>query len=77
MNENTQITRLDNGMRVATQSMPSVQTASIGVWIDAGARHERPEVNGVAHMLEHMAFKGRSDARRASSPKRLRMSADS
>ncbi|MEM8951526.1 MAG: pitrilysin family protein [Pseudomonadota bacterium] len=58
MNENTQVTRLDNGLRVATQHMPSVQTASIGVWVDAGARHERPEVNGVAHMLEHMAFKG-------------------
>ena len=58
MNENTEITRLDNGLRVATQVMPSVQTASVGVWIDAGARHERPEVNGVAHMLEHMAFKG-------------------
>lgn len=58
MNENTEITRLDSGLRVATQHMPSVQTASIGVWIDAGARHEQPEVNGVAHMLEHMAFKG-------------------
>ncbi len=58
MNENTEITRLDSGLRIATQHMPSVQTASIGVWIDAGARHEQPEVNGVAHMLEHMAFKG-------------------
>ena len=38
--------------------MPSVQTASVGVWIDAGARHEQLEVNGAAHMLEHMAFKG-------------------
>lgn len=58
MTENTRITQLDNGLRVATVTMPSVQTASIGVWIDAGARHERAEVNGVAHMLEHMAFKG-------------------
>lgn len=58
MTENTRITRLDNGLRVATVAMPSVQTASVGVWIDAGARHERAEVNGVAHMLEHMAFKG-------------------
>lgn len=58
MNENTKITQLDNGLRVATVAMPSVQTASVGVWIDAGARHEQPEVNGVAHMLEHMAFKG-------------------
>ncbi len=58
MTENTQITTLDNGLRIATVSMPSVQTASVGVWVDAGARHEQPEVNGVAHMLEHMAFKG-------------------
>jgi predicted Zn-dependent peptidase len=58
MSENTKITVLDNGLRVATVAMPSVQTASVGVWVDAGARHERPEVNGVAHMLEHMAFKG-------------------
>ena len=56
--DNTKITRLDNGLRVATVAMPSVQTASVGVWIDAGARHEQQEVNGVAHMLEHMAFKG-------------------
>ena len=58
MNDNHQITTLPNGLRVATVAMPSVQTASVGVWIDAGARHERAEVNGVAHMLEHMAFKG-------------------
>ena len=38
--------------------MASVQTVSVGVWIDVGARYEAPEVNGVAHMLEHMAFKG-------------------
>jgi predicted Zn-dependent peptidase len=38
--------------------MPSVETVSIGVWAHAGARHERAEVNGIAHMLEHMAFKG-------------------
>ena len=38
--------------------MASVQTASVGVWVDVGARYEAAEVNGVAHMLEHMAFKG-------------------
>jgi len=58
MTENTRITKLDNGLRVATETMPSVQTASVGVWVDVGARHEQREVNGVAHMLEHMAFKG-------------------
>ncbi|MDH3659213.1 MAG: insulinase family protein [Alphaproteobacteria bacterium] len=58
MTDSHQITTLPNGLRIATVAMPSVQTASIGVWVDAGARHERPEVNGAAHMLEHMAFKG-------------------
>ena len=38
--------------------MASVKTASVGVWVDVGARYEAAEVNGVAHMLEHMAFKG-------------------
>ena len=58
MSETTEITTLDNGLRVATETMASVQTVSVGVWIDVGARYEAPEVNGVAHMLEHMAFKG-------------------
>ena len=58
MSETTEITTLDNGLRVATESMPGLQTASVGVWIDVGARYEAPEANGVAHMLEHMAFKG-------------------
>ncbi|MEZ5905286.1 MAG: pitrilysin family protein [Geminicoccaceae bacterium] len=53
-----QITTLPNGLRVVTETMPRVETASFGVWVDAGARYEAPEVNGVAHMLEHMAFKG-------------------
>lgn len=33
-------------------------TASVGVWIDAGSRYETKENNGVAHFLEHVAFKG-------------------
>jgi predicted Zn-dependent peptidase len=53
-----EITTLDNGLRIATATMTNVQTASVGVWVDVGARHETPEINGVAHMLEHMAFKG-------------------
>ncbi len=52
------ITRLSNGLLVATDRMESVETVSIGVWVGAGTRNERPEVNGIAHMLEHMAFKG-------------------
>jgi len=58
MDELTELSTLDNGLRVATLHMPSVRTVSVGVWVDVGARYETPDVNGVAHMLEHMAFKG-------------------
>ena len=53
-----QVTELANGLRVATDQMDSVETASIGVWADVGTRNEPAEVNGVSHLLEHMAFKG-------------------
>ena len=52
------VTTLENGMRVLTDVMDSVETVSIGVWVDVGTRHEPAEINGVAHLLEHMAFKG-------------------
>ena len=52
------VTTLENGMRVLTDRMDSVETVSIGVWVDVGTRHEPATVNGVAHLLEHMAFKG-------------------
>lgn len=52
------ITTLPNGLRVATDRMESVETVSVGMWIGVGTRQEAPDVNGVAHLLEHMAFKG-------------------
>ncbi|MDH3241882.1 MAG: insulinase family protein [Alphaproteobacteria bacterium] len=52
------VTRLENGFRVATDRMDHVETAAIGVWVGVGARHESPRLNGISHMLEHMAFKG-------------------
>jgi predicted Zn-dependent peptidase len=52
------VTRLASGLTVATDAMAGVESASVGVWVAAGARHEPAEVNGIAHMLEHMAFKG-------------------
>ncbi len=52
------VTTLPNGMRVVTDTMNSVETVSIGVWVDVGTRHEPAAINGVAHLLEHMAFKG-------------------
>ncbi len=51
---------LDNGFRIVTEDMPGLQSASIGVWVSAGGRHETPVQNGIAHFLEHMAFKGTS-----------------
>ena len=52
------ITTLDNGMRVVTDPMSHVESVSLGVWVGVGTRHESAEINGVAHLLEHMAFKG-------------------
>ncbi|GAB5437262.1 M16 family metallopeptidase [Falsiruegeria mediterranea] len=50
--------QLSNGFRIVSEHMPGLQSASIGIWVSAGARHERIEQNGIAHFLEHMAFKG-------------------
>ncbi|TMM55211.1 M16 family metallopeptidase [Sulfitobacter sabulilitoris] len=50
--------RLSNGFRIVTEHMPGLASASVGVWVGAGARHETPAQNGIAHFLEHMAFKG-------------------
>ena len=51
-------TELANGLRIVTDRMDSVETVSLGVWVDAGTRNEPAEINGVSHLLEHMAFKG-------------------
>ena len=52
------VTTLPNGLRIVSEHMPGLQSASVGLWVCAGGRHERVEQNGVAHFLEHMAFKG-------------------
>ncbi len=49
---------LPNGFRIVSERMPGLKSAALGVWIMAGGRHERVEQNGIAHFLEHMAFKG-------------------
>lgn len=53
--ENTQ---LDSGLRIFSDSIDTVETVTIGLWFNAGARHEKLHNNGIAHFLEHMAFKG-------------------
>jgi predicted Zn-dependent peptidase len=52
------ITTLSNGFRIVTENMPGLLSASAGIWVTAGGRHERADQNGIAHFLEHMAFKG-------------------
>ncbi len=49
---------LPNGLHIVTEHMPGLKSASLGLWVLAGGRHEREEQNGIAHFLEHMAFKG-------------------
>lgn len=55
----TRISTLKNGLRVASENSGS-PTTTVGIWIDAGSRFENHKNNGVAHFLEHMAFKGTS-----------------
>ena len=49
---------LSNGVRIVVDPMPGLETAALGVWAHAGSVDEREEEHGVAHLLEHMAFKG-------------------
>ncbi len=52
------VTRLDSGLTVISHNMPHVETVALGVWAGAGSRDEAAAENGLAHLLEHMAFKG-------------------
>ncbi len=51
-------TILPNGLRVVTERMPQVRTAAMGIWINAGSRHEAASQHGISHFLEHLFFKG-------------------
>ena len=53
-----QLTTLANGLKVATREMPGVETAAVGLYADTGSRYEAGRVNGIAHLFEHMVFKG-------------------
>jgi mitochondrial-processing peptidase subunit beta len=54
----TDVTTLPSGLRVASETVRGSETATVGVWIDAGSRYETAATNGVAHFLEHVSFKG-------------------
>ncbi len=51
-------TTIDSGIRVVTDSMPQVRSVTIGFWLACGSRHESAEQAGIAHLIEHMLFKG-------------------
>ena len=51
-------TTLPNGVRVITESIPSVRSISVGVWVMTGSRDEAPQESGISHFIEHMVFKG-------------------
>jgi predicted Zn-dependent peptidase len=53
-------TTLENGIRVITERVPFVRSASIGVWVSVGSSHEEPRLRGISHCIEHMLFKGTS-----------------
>jgi predicted Zn-dependent peptidase len=49
---------LDNGLTILTEQMPHVRSISLGIWLKIGSRSETQELNGVAHFIEHLLFKG-------------------
>lgn len=51
-------TTLDCGVRVVTESIPSVRSIAVGIWIFTGSRDEREDESGISHFIEHMVFKG-------------------
>ncbi|MEC7242981.1 MAG: pitrilysin family protein, partial [Pseudomonadota bacterium] len=53
-----QTSQMANGLTIASVAMPASHSVSLGVWVKAGARDERSDEIGIAHFLEHMAFKG-------------------
>ena len=54
------LTTLPNGLRIITEHMPAIRSASIGCWVDTGSRDEQPVEAGASHFLEHLLFKGSS-----------------
>jgi predicted Zn-dependent peptidase len=60
MTELIKATRFDNGLTVLTEKMPGLRSATIGIWVRRGSRHESAELNGIYHFIEHTVFKGTS-----------------
>ncbi len=55
------LTTLESGLRIASHAMPGLQTAAVGLFAEVGSRDEPEALNGIAHLFEHMVFKGAGD----------------
>ncbi|WP_163269129.1 M16 family metallopeptidase [Chelativorans alearense] len=55
---NVEVSRLSNGLTVATETLPHLESVALGIWVKSGSRNEHENEHGIAHLLEHMAFKG-------------------
>lgn len=53
-----QVSRLNNGLTIATAEMPHMASVSLGIWVGIGGRYEPAEISGVSHFIEHLLFKG-------------------
>jgi predicted Zn-dependent peptidase len=58
MTEQVHSTRLANGATILTEFMPGLRSATLGIWVRRGSRHEPPHLNGICHFIEHTVFKG-------------------
>src|SRR6476620_1941359 len=56
--EGVELTELDGGLKVVTESVPSFRSVTLGLWVKTGSRDETPAQAGVSHFLEHLLFKG-------------------
>ena len=51
-------TVLDNKLKVSSHEMPSMESVALGLWVGIGGRHEKKQLGGISHFLEHILFKG-------------------
>lgn len=56
------VSTLPNGLRIVTDTLDHVETTTVGIWAQVGSRFEPLALNGISHMLEHMAFKGTTNS---------------
>ena len=63
-----EVSRLSNGLTVATETLPRTDSVAIGTWVKSGARTERDDEHGMAHPLDHVAVKGPRQRRASQTP---------